>query len=628
MLLITLGILTLVSIVPRKLKAQNQPAAKMAGGIESPFAPGVARVSSVIRDLSIMRIDPQAWVAATTNSPVFEGDTVATGPGSRAELELDFANVLRLDQNTEAIVAELTRTQIQIQVATGLVSITVFKDTEADIEIDTPNMAIHPSGEGVYRIQVNSAEDSQLSVRKGHAGITTSQGGMNINKGQVIHVKGAESPVYQLAPSNDQDDWDQWNVDRDHTIADAQAWQHTNHFCTGSEDLDRYGDWAQVPGYGWCWTPYVDAGWAPYRDGRWVADSYYGWMWVGYEPWGWAPYHYGRWVSYGGNWCWWPGVGVDGPRPIWSPGYVAFLGFGASHEGSGQAVGFDAIGWCPLGPRDHFNPWWGRGQSYNPTDMSDDPAPGSNAPSGPAYGSNLQRVMADADLRGAITVVSSEDFANGSMGRNPQPLNENQLLQGNLIEGPLPVSPTKASVQLVNRPVNPAALPAVAANKQRFFGLRPRPASRASLPAGLANPKASGLRAGGNASTPAASLAPAAPSGAEGSPQGARTVARTAGPVAGQPGTRPGWSRFGTPAAIGTAPTAPIGTAPPPTGAPPSGKPRPATPENHEDGWHHFSSPPAHSKPGAEGSTPQNQSGWNRVEARPIGTESLSNFGG
>jgi len=51
----------------------------------------------------------------------------------------------------------LSRTQIQLQVGQGLVNYDVLKDSEANVEIDTPNVAIRPHmNEGSYRITVNS----------------------------------------------------------------------------------------------------------------------------------------------------------------------------------------------------------------------------------------------------------------------------------------------------------------------------------------------------------------------------------------------------------------------------------------------------------------------------------------
>lgn len=98
------------------------------------------------------------------------------------------------------------------------------------------------------------------------------------------------------------------------------------------DDLSPYGQWVQVPPYGWCWTPYdVAADWRPYSDGHWAYTDY-GWCWVANEPWGWAPYHYGRWTlddTYG--WVWVPG-------DVWAPAWVAWCSTG------------DWVGWAPLPP--------------------------------------------------------------------------------------------------------------------------------------------------------------------------------------------------------------------------------------------------------------------------------------
>ena len=87
--------------------AQDEPAPQLTSRAKDESAPGVARISVVQRDVSTMRSDSKDWVAATANAPVVHGDTIATGSGSRTELQLDYANVLRLDQGAESKVAEL-----------------------------------------------------------------------------------------------------------------------------------------------------------------------------------------------------------------------------------------------------------------------------------------------------------------------------------------------------------------------------------------------------------------------------------------------------------------------------------------------------------------------------------------
>jgi hypothetical protein len=601
---------------PQRVKAQDEP------------APVVARISLAQGDVSTLRADFKDWVATTANAPLVHGDTIATGPGSRTELQLDHADVLRLDQGTDARVAELTRTRIQIQQGSGLVNFVVFKGAEADVEVDTPNLAIHPLGAGVYRIQVNSSESTQLTVCRGHAEVTTPQGGTIVEKGQVIYVKGADNPEYQVARWNDQDDWDRWNDDRDHTIADAQAWQHTNRYYAGSEDLERYGDWIQVPGYDWCWTPYVGADWVPYRDGRWVSDSYYQWTWVSYEPWGWAPYHYGRWFSYDGKWCWWPAIGFDGPRPTWGPGYVAFLGFAGRPEGSGMGLGFDLIGWCPVGPRDRFNPWWGRGRGFNSTDINNlnaVPTPRLNDPAGRDYGTNLQGIMTNAHLRSAITMVSAQNFANGRIAHNLQPVNIDMLQQGSLMQGTLPVTPTKASMQPLNRPVNRAALPTTVAHNQHFVSRSAVPAPRASLPLGQINPLVSGKQAGGNVPARAGSMAPATPPGLIGTREDTPIGAPVTRPLPAQPGTPAVWPQFGrgNPITRSTESMNRPGADGPQKAARvlQSVQPRPLTPapQGNHGGWQRFGPQSAPANRGAGVTATQGQGGWKHFEPQPTG---------
>jgi hypothetical protein len=77
------------------LKAQDQP------------APGVGRVSLIDGDVSIQRARSGEWVAAGLNATVDRGDSVSTGERSRAEIELDYANIVRLDRHAEVAIADL-----------------------------------------------------------------------------------------------------------------------------------------------------------------------------------------------------------------------------------------------------------------------------------------------------------------------------------------------------------------------------------------------------------------------------------------------------------------------------------------------------------------------------------------
>ncbi|MGH9775257.1 MAG: DUF6600 domain-containing protein [Candidatus Acidiferrales bacterium] len=458
-------------------QAQEQGAANTSAG--------VARISFIRGEVSTQRGDSGDWSAAALNAPLVTGDKISTGKDSRAELQLDYADVLRLSENTEVTIANITRTEIQIQVGQGLVSYSVFKDGEAATEIDTPNVAIRPAqGQGIYRLFVSPDGQSELSVRQGAADISTPQGSTRVESGQLITVQGTGDNVqYQITDAPAQDEFDSWNRDRDRQINSAQSWHHTDRYYTGTADLDAYGHWENVPDYGSVWVPAVGSGWAPYREGQWVYEPYYGWTWVSYEPWGWAPYHYGRWFEYGGGWAWWPGPVYAYPAyyPVWAPAYVSFVGFGyGGGFGVGFGFGFGSIGWFPSGPCDRFFPWWGRDRDdFRDDDFRDerhirDERRGFDPLHDGDRFSNLRRLNDDKFAR-SISTVPGNKFGAGRVGAAPA---SPALMQNaRLMTGNLPVVPTRASLSASGRPASPGTIHSGGITQQRFFSKTQPPAS-------------------------------------------------------------------------------------------------------------------------------------------------------
>ena len=480
------------------LKAQDQAQDQIQeqGQEQTNASSGAARISYINGQVSTMRGDTGQWAAATLNSPLVNGDKVSTGAGSRAEVELDYANVLRLAGQTEASIANLSHDKIQVQVAQGLVDYWVDKDNQANLEIDTPNVAVHPLEPGVYRIEVESASESKVIVRKGRAQISTPQGSADLKQNEMMEVQGVENPEYQVVEAPGEDQWDRWNNQRNNVIADARSWQYDNRYYTGTENLDSSGQWQYVPGYDWCWTPYIDEGWVPYSNGTWVWEPYYGWTWVSYEPWGWAPYHYGRWFLYGNSWMWWPGPVTPFYRPIWAPAYVSFFGFGTGGFGFGFGLGFGfgfgRIGWLPIGPRDPFFPWYGRGRfGYHVMDVGSlrnfgnmrygnmpyfRPLAGAGRPD---Y-SNFRGAMTNARVRGALVNMPANRFGAGPVSRSSERfgVSQAQFRQGSFVSGRVPVVPTRASLSASGRMASRGSLPSAGVNSRHFFAVQ-RPAGAA-----------------------------------------------------------------------------------------------------------------------------------------------------
>ena len=400
---------------------------------------GVARLSLINGDVSVKRGDTGDWMAGAVNTPLVVEDHVMTGPGSRAEIQFDWANSLRLAPETEVRLATLENARYQVQLATGTVMMSVLRDSKADFEVDTPSVSVRPVERGRFRVTVLPGGETEVTARSGDVEIFTPTGVRRLRSGQAMLVRGdANNAEYQIVSAPSRDDWDRWNEDRDRYLKNTKSYAYTSRDVYGADDLDRHGRWVYVPPYGWVWSPNgVGADWAPYRNGRWVWIDYYGWTWLGYEPWGWAPYHYGRWF-YGApyGWCWFPG-GIH-VRHYWRPALVGFFGFGVG--GVNIGIGFGNIGWVPLAPYEPYYPWYGRRLYHG----------GYHGGIRIVHNTNVYNVYRNARVHRGITGIDYHHFGRGGHARAFDG-RDIQFHKASAVRGVLPVTPVRESLRVSDR---------------------------------------------------------------------------------------------------------------------------------------------------------------------------------
>ncbi len=421
------------------------------GTIPDPAADGqhgAARISVVQGDVNVRRGDTSELVAAAINAPLVAQDRLQTSAGSRAEMELDSANLIRLSPDTDVGLAGLEYRRFQVQVGAGTILYRVVRPSESQGEVDTPSIALRALEAGAYRISVLPDGTTQIDVRAGSAEIFGPRGSQRIEAGHSVLVRGnpADPEFQEVAPTM-RDQFDDWSEMRDREILSSQSYQYVSPDVSGAEDLDANGTW--VPSqYGQVWTPRsVGPDWAPYSYGQWNWEPYYGWTWVDYAPWGWAPYHYGRWFWNGGHgWCWWPGARLS--AHFWSPALVGFFGWGNG-----------VLGWAALAPYETFHPWWGRRgfggyNSYGP---------------GGFYGLRNAAVWSayrNAGFRGGAIYAGYNSFG-GPHGRFGFATRE-QLGSASFIHGQVPVGPNRAGYLFTNRQAIPNGRLASVPNRQFF----------------------------------------------------------------------------------------------------------------------------------------------------------------
>jgi hypothetical protein len=411
---------------------------------------GVARISVLNGTVVLQHSTSADKIAALVNAPVMAGDYVSTGPGSRAEVQLDDTDFIRAGAQTQMRFTQLDANAQTVQLAAGTIEMSVLRYPDTHPQMQTPSIIIRPLDSGRYRVTVTDTGDTLLTVRSGRAEIVAPQGTQTVGAGISVLISGAASdPQVQNVATIGYDDFDSWSIDRDRFMASAlaatavEASAYANSGIVGLSALNSYGSWSNAPAYGSVWVPYGQfVGWSPYRYGRWAYQPYCGWTWIGYEPWGWAPYHYGRWFYRPGfGWAWYPG-----PRYApyyWQPALVAFFGFG---YGGGFSFGvnfsFGNVGWVPLAPFEAYNPWWRRGYvgrpiAYNNTNITNI--------------HDITRVYHNAGAPGGIAAVRGGAL-NGGGRYDYLQVHAGDLHGVALAKGGLPVAPSTAGYRYTTGP--------------------------------------------------------------------------------------------------------------------------------------------------------------------------------
>ena len=409
--------------------------------------PYAARIQRVEGEVALNNSDPanaqsDQWTTATANQPFSVGDRIYTRDKSRASLAFTGRNFARLEPNTSLDVLALSDDRTQLALRDGSAVFDVgYLDSGDLFEVATPYGAVDFQQPGLYNVGIDNGQ-VLVSVLSGLAQVVGLGGSGQVNKGELLTLLGTTAADVVLSQIDGRnagylvDDYYAYQYPnyydgryRDYNVYQSDpyyfdpyrrnvSYQYVNSYIPGLYELDYYGDWRNLDGYGNVWSPRVDAGWAPYQTGYWYTDYPYGPTWVSSEPWGYAPYHYGRWAFVGDRWYWVPDT--MNVNPVYSPALVAFVPFSQNE-----------IGWVPLGPGDVYVP------HYYTNDWQ------------PQYltrGDLYQRGV-NLNVPGAVTVVSIDDFTRGGHDwRRARKADRDMLAQVNPVLDPLLVTPLRNAV--------------------------------------------------------------------------------------------------------------------------------------------------------------------------------------
>ena len=308
----------------------------------------VARVKVLDGSVWVRPSDGGEWEEFSSNSPIPPRSRVSVPDGSEAELQFHGGQFVLLTSGTDLEVRDLQERKSVFRLRAGEIRFDLPPDDFAPVSVRVPGGALAQFPvPGRQWLTVTDGDETRLVVRRGTAVVTVEGDEHRLRAGQEA-VIGRDVAVGQYRGGADESA-------EPPPPSEAEARGDAPPVVVN--ELREYGEWVNVPTYGYVWRPRVAVGWSPYVYGRWAWISPYGWTWVSNEPWGWYPYRCGYWLTD-------PVFGW-----IWSP-YNSFVSvnfvFGSNRYRHHNVLFRPAtvrfvpegrdVRWVPLRPGERFRP--------------------------------------------------------------------------------------------------------------------------------------------------------------------------------------------------------------------------------------------------------------------------------
>ncbi|MGA9644699.1 MAG: FecR family protein, partial [Candidatus Korobacteraceae bacterium] len=299
----------------------------------------VVRLSFTEGTVTVRTPGSAEWSNAMLNSPIQEEYAIATGKRSFAEVQFENGSTVRVGELSLIDFTQLSLSPEgghtnRLSVERGYATFNVVPEHHDEYLVSISGVSLAPRGKADFRTDL--AQDRlRVEVFDGRVEARDSDHTETLSKNHAMVRDLSPGASFRATGAIQKDEWDKWTEARQQqsTLAVNEGSFALPSPRYGWDDLDVYGEWTNLPGYGIGWAPYEPVGWSPYSLGMWDWDSGMGYTWISGEPWGWLPFHYGFWnFDPALGWFWMPGA-----FGAWSPALVNW------YSGPGW------IGWTPIG---------------------------------------------------------------------------------------------------------------------------------------------------------------------------------------------------------------------------------------------------------------------------------------
>jgi hypothetical protein len=290
----------------------------------------VVRLSEVQGEVQVDRNTGRGFEKAFLNLPITQGLKLQTKHDGRAEVEFEDGSTLRVTPDTVIGFPQLSlhdsgakASAVHLQEGTAYVKFAGAKGDEFTLTFAHEKLSLAHSA----HLRIEMADTTAtLAVFSGDVQAEGESGTVAVSKNHTASFDLTHGDRYTLAKNLEPDPFDAWDKQQDqyHQQYANNSYRSYSPYAYGTSDLNYYGNFSNVPGYGTVWQPYfAGAGWDPFMNGAWAFAPGFGYGWISAYPWGWTPYHYGAWIYLPSNgWAWQPGgswAGWSAPRIVHPP---------------------------------------------------------------------------------------------------------------------------------------------------------------------------------------------------------------------------------------------------------------------------------------------------------------------
>ncbi len=273
----------------------------------------IVRLSDVKGSVQINKNAGLGFENAFVNFPITQGTQLRTRDTGRAEIEFEDGSSMRIGPNTSIDFSTLSLSDSgsrisQVNLTEGIAYVNWLAKSGDEFTLGFSREKLTLDHPAHFRVD-DSSNLASLAVFKGVIDVDSPAGQIKVEKKKTALFDVADADKSKLESKIEDDPLDSWDREASAYHDEYAKNNVSSPYGYGLSDLNYYGGFSNIPGYGMMWQPFfTGVGWDPFMDGAWGFYPGMGYMFASAYPWGWLPYRYGNWMFVPNNgWMWQPG---------------------------------------------------------------------------------------------------------------------------------------------------------------------------------------------------------------------------------------------------------------------------------------------------------------------------------